>query len=71
MEQRTLGHTGVSVSSLCLGAMMFGAWGEPDHDAGIAIIHRALVAGGAEYVRRAVLPFLPDRLRFIPGARAA
>jgi len=45
MEQRTLGHTGVSVSSLCLGAMMFGAWGEPDHDAGIAIIHRALDAG--------------------------
>jgi hypothetical protein len=36
-----------------------------------AAIRRALVAGGAEYVRRAVLPFLPDRLRFIPGARAA
>jgi aryl-alcohol dehydrogenase-like predicted oxidoreductase len=45
MEQRTLGRTGVNVSSLCLGAMMFGAWGEPDHDAGIAIIHRALDAG--------------------------
>jgi aryl-alcohol dehydrogenase-like predicted oxidoreductase len=45
MEQRTLGRTGVHVSSLCLGAMMFGAWGEPDHDAGIAIIHRALDAG--------------------------
>jgi aryl-alcohol dehydrogenase-like predicted oxidoreductase len=44
MEQRTLGRTGVNVSSLCLGAMMFGAWGEPDHDAGIAIIHRALEA---------------------------
>jgi aryl-alcohol dehydrogenase-like predicted oxidoreductase len=25
--------------------MMFGAWGEPDHDAGIRIIHRALDAG--------------------------
>ena len=45
MDQRTLGGTGVHVSSLCLGAMMFGAWGEPDHDAGIRIIHRALDAG--------------------------
>ena len=45
MDQRTLGHTGVHVSPLCLGAMMFGAWGEPDHDAGIRIIHRALDAG--------------------------
>src|ERR1700685_2189220 len=33
------------VSPLCLGAMMFGAWGEPDHDTCIRIIHRALDAG--------------------------
>ncbi|MDQ2797238.1 MAG: aldo/keto reductase [Actinomycetota bacterium] len=45
MENRTLGRTGVNVTPLCLGAMMFGAWGEPDHDAGIRIIHRALDAG--------------------------
>jgi aryl-alcohol dehydrogenase-like predicted oxidoreductase len=45
MDQRTLGRTGVHVSPLCLGAMMFGAWGEPDHDAGIRIVHRALDAG--------------------------
>jgi aryl-alcohol dehydrogenase-like predicted oxidoreductase len=45
MEQRTLARTGVHVSPLCLGAMMFGAWGETDHDAGIRIIHRALDAG--------------------------
>ena len=45
MEQRTLGRTGIHVSSLCLGAMMFGAWGEPDHDAAIRIIHRALDGG--------------------------
>src|ERR1035437_3146872 len=45
MEYRTLGRTGVSVSSLCLGAMMFGAWGNPDHDESIRIIHRALDAG--------------------------
>jgi aryl-alcohol dehydrogenase-like predicted oxidoreductase len=45
MEQRTLGGTGVHVSPLCLGAMMFGAWGETDHEVGIGIIHRALDAG--------------------------
>ena len=37
--------TGVKVSELCLGAMMFGAWGNPDHDDSIRIIHRALDAG--------------------------
>ncbi|HZL03747.1 MAG TPA: aldo/keto reductase, partial [Cellulomonas sp.] len=45
MEYRTLGRTGVSVSQLCLGAMMFGAWGNPDHAESIRIIHRALDAG--------------------------
>jgi aryl-alcohol dehydrogenase-like predicted oxidoreductase len=45
MEHRTLGGTGVKVSPLCLGAMMFGAWGNPDHDEGVRIIHRALDAG--------------------------
>ena len=45
MEYRGLGRTGMQVSPLCLGAMMFGAWGEPDHDTSISIIHRALDAG--------------------------
>src|SRR3954467_13236829 len=45
MEYRNLGRTGVKVSPLCLGAMMFGAWGEPDHDKSIRIIHTALDAG--------------------------
>ncbi|MDQ8044846.1 MAG: aldo/keto reductase [Solirubrobacteraceae bacterium] len=45
MRQRILGHTGISVSELCLGAMMFGPWGNPDHDASVAVIHRALDAG--------------------------
>jgi aryl-alcohol dehydrogenase-like predicted oxidoreductase len=45
MDHRTLGRTGVKVSPLCLGAMMFGAWGNPDHDDSIRIIHRALDAG--------------------------
>jgi aryl-alcohol dehydrogenase-like predicted oxidoreductase len=45
MEYRPLGRTGVSVSQLCLGAMMFGAFGNPDHDDAIKIIHMALDAG--------------------------
>jgi len=45
MEYRTLGRTGVQVSPLCLGAMMFGAWGEKDHDESIRIINRAIDAG--------------------------
>ncbi len=45
MELRTLGRTGVKVSSLCLGTMMFGAQGNPDHDDSVSIIHRALDAG--------------------------
>ena len=45
MEQRHLGRTGVQVSPLCLGAMMFGGWGNPDHDDSVRIIQRALDAG--------------------------
>ena len=45
MDQRILGRTGVSVSPLCLGAMMFGAWGNTDHEDSIRIIHAALDAG--------------------------
>jgi aryl-alcohol dehydrogenase-like predicted oxidoreductase len=35
----------VSVSKFCLGAMMFGAWGNPDHAESVRIIHAALDAG--------------------------
>ena len=45
MERHILGRTGVSVSKLCLGAMMFGEWGNPDHGESIRIIHAALDAG--------------------------
>src|SRR5690349_6741939 len=45
MHYRPLGRTGVQVSSLCLGTMMFGAWGNTDHDDSIRIIHAALDAG--------------------------
>jgi aryl-alcohol dehydrogenase-like predicted oxidoreductase len=45
MEYRFLGRTGVRVSEICLGAMMFGAWGNTDHDDSIRIVHAALDAG--------------------------
>ena len=45
MDYRTLGRTGVKVSPLCLGAMMFGQWGNTDHHDSIRIVHRALDAG--------------------------
>jgi aryl-alcohol dehydrogenase-like predicted oxidoreductase len=45
MELRPLGRTGVQVSKLCLGAMMFGDWGNKDHVDSTRIIHRALDTG--------------------------
>jgi aryl-alcohol dehydrogenase-like predicted oxidoreductase len=45
MQFRPLGRTGVQVSPLCLGAMMFGPWGNGDHADSTRIIHRALDAG--------------------------
>lgn len=45
MELRPLGRTGVQVSPLCLGAMMFGPWGNDDRADSVRIIHRALDAG--------------------------
>ena len=45
MQYRALGKTGIKVSPYCLGAMMFGAMGNPDHDECIRIIHKALDFG--------------------------
>ncbi|OPF84557.1 aldo/keto reductase [Streptomyces antioxidans] len=45
MKRRILGGTGISVSEYALGAMMFGALGNPDHEDSVRIIHRALDAG--------------------------
>jgi aryl-alcohol dehydrogenase-like predicted oxidoreductase len=45
MRYRTLGGTGIEVSVHCLGAMMFGAVGNPDHDECARIIHAALDQG--------------------------
>jgi uncharacterized protein (DUF2236 family) len=35
------------------------------------VIRKVLVSGGADYLKRAVMPFLPDRLRLVPSARPA
>src|ERR1700733_14817164 len=45
MHYRTLGRTGIKVSPYCLGAMIVGVIGNPDHDDSIRIIHKALDAG--------------------------
>jgi aryl-alcohol dehydrogenase-like predicted oxidoreductase len=45
MQRRILGDTGMSVSELALGAMMFGQMGNADHEDSIAIIREALDAG--------------------------
>jgi aryl-alcohol dehydrogenase-like predicted oxidoreductase len=45
VKYRYLGNTGVRVSQLCLGAMMFGGWGNPDHDDSVKIIRSAIDQG--------------------------
>lgn len=49
MDYRSIGGTGVKVSHLCLGAMMFGAWGNTDHAESVDII-RAALDGGVNFV---------------------
>jgi aryl-alcohol dehydrogenase-like predicted oxidoreductase len=45
MERTTLGRTGIQVSRYCLGAMMFGAFGNRDQDECVRIIQHALDNG--------------------------
>lgn len=42
---RVLGHSGIEVSSLAFGVMMFGRWGNTDVDECHRMVHRALAAG--------------------------
>jgi len=49
MEYRTLGGTGLQVSTHCLGTMMFGAWGNTDIDDCVATINAA-IDGGINFV---------------------
>ena len=45
MNYRSLGRTGIKVSAYCLGSMMFGKGGNPDHDECIRMVHKALDTG--------------------------
>ena len=45
MDYIRLGHSGLKVSRLCLGTMMFGRWGNPDADDCVRITQRALDEG--------------------------
>jgi uncharacterized protein (DUF2236 family) len=36
-----------------------------------AVLRKLVVAGGAEYVKRALIPLMPERLRLVPVARRA
>ena len=49
MEYRTLGGTGLKVSTHCLGTMMFGEWGNTDVDDCVGTI-RAAIDGGINFV---------------------
>ncbi len=48
MEYRSFGRTGLKVSPLCLGAMMFGAWGNPDREDSISFVDTADVYSAGE-----------------------
>ncbi len=45
MHYRTLGRSGIQVSTFGLGTMVLGAWGNTDHEACMRIVNRALDAG--------------------------
>jgi aryl-alcohol dehydrogenase-like predicted oxidoreductase len=45
MRYRTLGRTGMQVSTICLGTMMFGSWGNPDPAQCREVVDVALEAG--------------------------
>ncbi len=45
MDTRTLGHSGIEVTTVALGTMMFGAWGNTDVDECHRMLHHAIDAG--------------------------
>ena len=63
MQMRTLGGTGIKVTPYCLGAMMFGAWGNTDHADSVRIIHAALDGG---VVGQLAEPERPGLFRQVP-----
>ncbi len=68
MEYRALGRTGITVSQLTLGAMMFGAMGNQDRADCVRIVHRALDAGITTINTRGRLLRGPVRGNPRPGA---
>jgi aryl-alcohol dehydrogenase-like predicted oxidoreductase len=60
MNYRPLGGTGIEVSTHCLGTMMFGAIGNPDHDDCARILHAALDPDRRRGQPAAACCFLPD-----------
>jgi aryl-alcohol dehydrogenase-like predicted oxidoreductase len=46
MDYRFLGHTGLRVSELCLGAMTFGRQNEATEEESHAMLDRFVAAGG-------------------------
>jgi hypothetical protein len=51
MHYRALGGTGIQVSAYCLGTMMFGADGNPDHEEGSGIRGLSPGSGGRRSAR--------------------
>jgi aryl-alcohol dehydrogenase-like predicted oxidoreductase len=47
MDHRPLGRTGVRVTPLCLGTMMFGTFGNADHDDAVHVISTTALSAGA------------------------
>ncbi len=45
MEYKQLGQSGLTVSRLCVGSMVFGRWGNSDHADCVRIMHRAFDEG--------------------------
>ena len=69
MEYAALGATGVSVSRVCLGTMMFGVMGNTDHDECARIIHRA-IDGGVNFVDTADIYSLGESEEIVGKALA-
>ena len=67
MDYRPLGRTGVSVSQLCLGAMMFGAFGNTDHDASMADEEfPTLFSITTRRSRSSIAPWTPESISSTP-----
>ncbi|EXU65740.1 hypothetical protein Z951_24180 [Streptomyces sp. PRh5] len=67
VKTREPGRTGIRVSPYCLGTMMFGRAGNPDHDDCVRIIHRAL-GSGINFIDTADVSYTPPSVQ-LPSLR--